>query len=480
MTHPAILVVEDDIDLREALGDTLRLAGYEPELVQDGRLALDALDRSEPAMVITDIQMPRMDGHTLLKHIKQRWPDLPVLLMTAYGSIQKAVEAMRDGAVDYLTKPFEAEVLVNMVSRYVTDSVDAQSHVFIAIDEKSRKLAETARRVAASDATVMICGESGSGKEVLARYIHNHSQRADKPFIAINCAAIPDNMLEATLFGYEKGAFTGAYKACPGKFELAEGGTLLLDEISEMDLALQAKLLRVLQEREVERLGGNKLIELDVRVLATSNRNMRAEVAQGRFREDLFYRLNVFPMLIPSLRERPDDIIEIADSLIMKHTRNLTPALVMPPVLSDAAVDKLLAHSWPGNVRELDNVIQRALILRASDEIGADDIQYEEGMMQDSPQQTSMMAQSPFVQSSNVPLQPPAQQIPDTPRNLGDDIKNHEYQRILEALRTEMGDRKAVAERLGISQRTLRYKLARMRESGIDLPGRYGIANASQ
>ena len=470
MTQPAILVVEDDMDLREALGDTLRLAGYEPELVQDGRLALDALDRSEPAMVITDIQMPRMDGHALLKHIKQRYPDLPVLLMTAYGSIQKAVEAMRDGAVDYLTKPFEAEVLVNMVGRYVADTSDAQSHVFIAVDEKSRKLAETARRVAATDATVMICGESGSGKEVLARYIHNHSPRADKPFIAINCAAIPDNMLEATLFGYEKGAFTGAYKACPGKFELAEGGTLLLDEISEMDLALQAKLLRVLQEREVERLGGNKLIELDVRVLATSNRNMREEVAQGRFREDLFYRLNVFPVLIPSLRERPADIIEIAKGLLMKHTKNLTPTMVMPPELSDAAIQKLVDYSWPGNVRELDNVIQRALIMRTTDEITVDDIQYEQGLVQQPVAQRVVTSQHAHEHA----------QAPASPRNLGEDIKDHEYQRILEALRAEMGNRKAVAEKLGISQRTLRYKLARMRDSGIDLPGRYGIANASQ
>ena len=460
MTQSTILVVEDDMDLREALGDTLRMAGYQTELVQDGRLALDAIEHSEPALVITDIQMPRMDGHELLKHIKQRWPEMPVMLMTAYGSIQKAVEAMRDGAIDYLTKPFEAEVLVNMVGRYVSQTCSDSSHTFITVDEKSKKLAETARKVAATDATVMICGDSGTGKEVLANYIHNHSSRVDSPFIAINCAAIPDNMLEATLFGYEKGAFTGAYKACPGKFEQAEGGTLLLDEISEMDLALQAKLLRVLQEREVERLGGNKLIELDVRVLATSNRNMREEVARGNFREDLFYRLNVFPVHISPLADRPEDIIEIAKSMIEKHNSSMGGSATLP-TLSESAIAELKRHSWPGNVRELDNVIQRALILSTGDEITAEDIQYEEGLSQ------------PVSASTNVVVEPTEKP------NLGDDIRSHENNRILEALRSEMGNRKAVAEKLGISQRTLRYKLAKMREEGFDIPGRYGTAKAS-
>ena len=295
MTQPLILVVEDDVDLRDALSDTLQMAGYEVCVAQDGRMALDVIESKEPVLVISDIQMPKMDGHALLKQVKKRWPELPFMIMTAYGSIEKAVQAMRDGAVDYLTKPFEAEVLVNMVGQYVSaDSTEPSD--LIAVDAISKRTAEIARRVAASDATVLITGESGCGKEVMAQYIHAHSSRSDKRFVAINCAAIPHNMLEATLFGYEKGAFTGAYKACPGKFELADGGTLLLDEISEMDMALQAKLLRVLQEREVERLGGNKIMELDVRVLATSNCNMRKLVKEGKFREDLFYRLNVFPL----------------------------------------------------------------------------------------------------------------------------------------------------------------------------------------
>jgi len=462
MTGPSILVVEDDLDLREALGDTLKIAGYNVVLAQDGRIALDILEKQAAdnisfAMVITDIQMPKMDGHTLLKHIRKRWPEIPVLLMTAFGTIEKAVEAIRDGALDYLAKPFEAEVLVNTVSQYVSaDAEEAGNHAFIAADEVTQKLAEVARRVAVSDATVLINGESGSGKEVLARYIHRQSNRADKPFIAINCAAIPDNMLEATLFGYEKGAFTGAYKACPGKFELADGGTLLLDEISEMDLGLQAKLLRVLQEKEVERLGGHNLIKLDVRLLATSNRNMKEEVNRGNFREDLFYRLNVFPLYVPPLRQRSKDIAAIAEKLLEKHY-NANNANALPiPTLSEDSRRKLMSHSWPGNVRELDNVIQRALILRGNGEIEASDLMFEQLDFQ-----TAETGEIDFVDSGEN-------------SSLGEEVQNHEHKKILQALRETMGNRKAVAEKLGISQRTLRYKLARMREKGIDIPDRYG------
>ena len=449
-----ILVVEDDIDLRDALSDTLQMAGYNVCVAQDGRMALDMIESKNPALLVTDIQMPRMDGHALLKHVKKRWPDLPVMIMTAYGSIEKAVQAMRDGAVDYMTKPFEAEVLVNMVGQYINSS-DTDTSDLIAVDPVSKKTAEIARRVAASDATVMITGDSGCGKEVMARYIHECSSRADKPFIAINCAAIPDNMLEATLFGYEKGAFTGAYKACPGKFELADGGTLLLDEISEMDLGLQAKLLRVLQEREVERLGGNKLVQLDVRVLATSNRNMREQVQSGKFREDLFYRLNVFPLYIAPLRDRPGDIASLAQGFVNKHLIATGAMQPQAPLLEQSAMDRLLTHSWPGNVRELDNVIQRALILRQGDNIIADDIQFEQEF-----DDTSNLMAAEMLPKSEY------ESIPN------ESAKDSEYQKILEALKNEMGNRQAVAEKLGISQRTLRYKLARMREHGIQIPGR--------
>ncbi len=469
MKQAVILVVEDDAELRDALCDTLTLAGYAAETADNGYAALDILDRKTVQMVITDIQMPRMDGHTLLKQIKRKWPQLPVMLMTAFGSIEMAVEAMRDGAVDYLTKPFEAEVLAANVALHVDPRVGtaisasgSADDEMVAVDARSRQLVELSKRVAASDATVMLTGESGVGKEVLAQYIHRHSARADQPFIAINCAAIPDNMLEATLFGYEKGAFTGAYKACPGKFELAQGGTLLLDEISEMDAALQAKLLRVLQERQVERLGGNKLIELDVRVLATSNRDMRKEVKAGHFREDLFYRLNVFPIRIPALRERADDIVPLAERLLRKHfsvvSGTLSASLLHNspvnspvPLLSEAAKTQLQSHHWPGNVRELDNVIQRALILHNGEHIAAEDIQYE------------------LVDELSA--------LPDDddgPKSLGDEMKGHEYSRILSVLKADHGNRKTAAEKLGISQRTLRYKLARMREMGMSVPGRYG------
>jgi two-component system response regulator FlrC len=453
MSKAVILVVEDDAELRDALCHTLALAGYRTETADDGATALELLARKEIAMVITDIQMPGMDGHALLKQIKAQRPELPVMLMTAYGSIAMAVEAMRDGAVDYLSKPFEAEVLAATVAQYLGDATDAggDDHAMVAVDVRSRELAKLAQRVAASDATVMLTGESGVGKEVLARYIHAHSPRRHNRFVAINCAAIPDNMLEATLFGYEKGAFTGAYKACPGKFELAQGGTILLDEISEMDAALQAKLLRVLQERQVERLGGHTLTDLDVRVLATSNRNMRSEVNAGRFREDLFYRLNVFPLQIPALRERRQDIVPLAERLLQKHARQLAAAA---PVLSEEARARLLTHNWPGNVRELENVIQRALILHSGATVNTDDIQFE---IMDATADTG------------------DGQAVDEAASLGDEMKHHEYSRILAVLKADNGNRKSAAEKLGISQRTLRYKLARMREIGMSIPGRYGM-----
>ncbi len=447
MSEPTLLIVEDDTDLREALRDILEQSGHRVLEAANGHAALERIRSEAPDMVISDVQMEGMDGHALLRHVKRLQPDLPVVLITAFGSVEKAVEAMREGAVDYLVKPFEAEVLVHMVSRYAQRQAVAGE--LIAEDPASRRLAALARRVATSDATVLITGESGSGKEVFARYIHNHSPRADQPFVAINCAAIPENMLEAVLFGYEKGAFTGAYKACPGKFEQANGGTLLLDEISEMDLGLQAKLLRVLQEREVERLGGNKLIPLDVRVLATSNRDMRRTVREGKFREDLYYRLNVFPLALLPLRERPGDILPLARHLLARHAGGHGPV----PEFTPEAEAALLAHRWPGNVRELDNVVQRALILHADGVIRPADLLFEtaEGLP-DEPEREA-----------------PAVTAPRGGR-LGETLRSREFRLILEALEEGGGSRKFAAEKLGISQRTLRYKLARMREAGIDVP----------
>ena len=449
MSRPAVLIVEDDPSLREALCDTLELAGFPAVHACDGESALSVLDRKRVGLVVSDVQMQPMDGHALLETIKSRQPELPVVLMTAYGTIQKAVSAMRSGASDYLVKPFEAQVLVDMVRRYLPSGEPADSGL-VAEDPRTRELAALAARVAACDATVMITGESGTGKEVFARYIHERSDRAAGPFVAINCAAIPENMLEAVLFGYEKGAFTGAYQARPGKFEQAQGGTLLLDEISEMDLGLQAKLLRVLQEREVERLGGRQTIALDVRVLATSNRRMREEVAAGRFREDLFYRLNVFPLHLPALRERPDDILPLAERIIQSQGSSGRPL----PGLSACARRALLDYHWSGNVRELENVVQRALILVNGSTIEATDLHFE----------------SPAAAPGPAPVRAAAPGA-GARDGLEGDLQSRERQLILAALEAGNGSRKMAAERLGISPRTLRYKLARMRDAGIAIPG---------
>lgn len=444
MSLATVLVVEDDASLREALCDTLELAGYSVKSVSDGNLAMKMVEEQPISMVVSDVHMRPVDGNALLQKLKKRDPNLPVVLMTAYGSVEKAVEAMRQGADDYLVKPFDAEVLVNMVSRYLGNA-EVYSDV-VAEDPRSIELLALAERVAASEATVIISGESGTGKEVIARHIHRCSNRHDQPFVAINCAAIPENMLEAVLFGYEKGAFTGAYQASAGKFEQAQGGTLLLDEISEMDLGLQAKLLRVIQEREVERLGGKKAISLDVRIVATTNRNIREEVAKGRFREDLFYRLNVFPIHALPLRSRSHDIIPLSRFIMSRHWKKQGAS----PRLTEQAVSKLLTHSWPGNVRELDNVIQRAIILMSGCEIEARHVHFE----------SDDYAHDSVISDDDS----------NSSKLLTDGVKDIEKNIILDALR-DCESRKDVAEKLGISPRTLRYKLAKLRDQGIDIPG---------
>jgi two-component system response regulator FlrC len=434
-----VLVVEDDADLREALADTLTLAGYEVISASDGPSALENLREHRVGLVVTDVQMHPMDGHTLLREIKTAYPYVPVLLMTAYGMIDKAVEAMRAGACNYLTKPFEPEKLLAEVARFMLPALTDESAEMIAQDPRTLELLGLARRVAATAATVLITGESGTGKEVLARFIHRHSPRAGKPFVAINCAAIPENLLESTMFGYEKGAFTGAGQSQPGKFEQAQEGTLLLDEVSEMPLALQAKLLRVLQEREVERVGGRKPISLDVRVIATSNRDMPDMVARGAFREDLYYRLNVFPIELPALRERPLDIVPLARYFIGR----LAPALGRHGVsLSAEAAARLTRYSWPGNIRELENVIQRAIILAPGDTIG--------------PEHLYLPESAPPEKGASKPRGFEA----DSPM----DMKSLERTHILETLDAVNGSRKLAAQRLGMSERTLRYKLQQYRQ----------------
>ncbi|NJJ59859.1 sigma-54-dependent transcriptional regulator [Pseudomonas sp. B14(2022)] len=447
-----VLLVEDDRALREALADTLLLAGHDYRAVGSAEDALEAVEQETFSLVVSDVNMPGMDGHQLLGLLRARQPQLPVLLMTAHGAVERAVDAMRQGAADYLVKPFEPKALIELVARHALGVIPAsEGEGPIAFEPASAQLLELAARVARSDSTVLISGESGTGKEVLARYIHQQSTRAQQPFIAINCAAIPDNMLEATLFGHEKGSFTGAIAAQAGKFEQADGGTILLDEISEMPLGLQAKLLRVLQEREVERVGARKPIQLDIRVVATTNRDLAGEVAAGRFREDLFYRLSVFPLAWRPLRERPADIIPLAERLLNNHVKKMKHAQAR---LSAEAQACLISYPWPGNVRELDNAIQRALILQQG------------GLIQ--PQDFCLAMGSG---TAPLPTLAPAPVVAEAEPagGLGDDLRRREFQMIIDTLRAERGRRKEAAERLGISPRTLRYKLAQMRDAGMDV-----------
>ncbi len=447
MNRKEVLIVEDDPGLREAIVDTLLLADYECVEADSAEAALLILKKRTVDMVITDVQMGQMNGLALLKNIKANQPNLPVLIITAYATIDDAVVAMKDGACNYIAKPFVPDVLLNMISQYMPVTPIADCDRPIAEDPHSLQLMTLAEKVAVTDASVMVLGPSGSGKEVLSKFIHNNSPRANHPFVAINCAAIPENMLEATLFGYEKGAFTGAVNACPGKFEQAQGGTILLDEITEMDLSLQAKILRVIQEKEVERLGGRKVINLDVRVLATSNRDLKVAVSEGIFREDLYYRLNVFPLTWLPLNKRKKDIIPLAEHIIKQNS----PSEAV--TLTTAAKLKLQNHEWPGNVRELDNVIQRAFIMKNASEIDSHDLLIEDMLFS-------------IEEEEEIDVKASEDD------NLETELKQQEFQIILDALRACNGSRKQVAERLGISARTLRYKLAKMRDSGISFPAR--------
>ena len=449
-----ILVVEDDPQLRDALCLTLECAGHRVLGAADGQAALRLLDREAFNLVVSDLRMHPMDGIELLKAIRGRETHLPVLLMTAFGDVDKAVSAMRAGACDFLLKPFEPKVLLEHVARYAARPERAEG--VVADDARTCNLLALAARVAKTEATVLLTGESGTGKEVFARHIHAQSPRAAAPFIAINCAAIPENLLEATLFGHEKGSFTGAQAAQAGKFEQAQGGTLLLDEISEMPLALQAKLLRVLQEREVERVGGRKPIALDIRVLATSNRDMAKEVAAGRFREDLYYRLNVFPLHVPALRQRPADILPLARHFAALHGS--------PAARFAADAERLLlAHAWPGNVRELENAVQRALILAGGDTVAAEHLQLslQFSPPEEIPQWVAVEAE--VRAQGNAPAMHPVEYVQAAPSNMRDLERQH----IIETLAAVNGSRKRAVELLGISERTLRYKLQQYRMAGV-------------
>lgn len=456
MTIAKILVVEDDPELQEALIDILTLNEFEVLAVSSAEDALVALD-DEIGMVFSDIRMDGMDGYHLMKRIRAFKPYLPIVLMTAYGTIEQAVNAMKEGAVDYMVKPFEASVLVEKAKSYFNRDASSEDD-FVVADPATVQIKVMANKVAKSDASVMISGESGTGKEVLARYIHKQSERHDQPFVAINCAAIPENMLEAVLFGYEKGAFTGAMKAMPGKFEQAQGGTLFLDEIGEMKPDLQAKLLRVLQEREVERMGSVKSIRLDLRVLSASNVEMQQAIKDGRFREDLYYRLNVFPIHLPPLRERPKDISAIAEKLLNRRCQN---ARVQPMIALDA-LSQMQEYHWPGNIRELDNVIQRALVMMVGDTINLRDLMFD---------LAQPMTGASVQQASAEVVEPQAEEASSQSDAAGKvDLKAREIELILTVLKRNNGHRQKTADDLNLSPRTLRYKLAKLKEQGVDIP----------
>jgi DNA-binding NtrC family response regulator len=448
-----VLVVDDEPSMRLALTESLRRNGYAVVQATNGQEAIDRIATSKPWLVLTDLKMPRSGGLEIVKEVKRRCPNTHVVVMTAYGTVETAVEAMKCGAIDYLLKPFATEHLEQVLVQLEAESsgghgvsaIPTSSRPMLGEDPAMTKVLALAEGVAMSQATVLIQGESGTGKELLARFIHSRSPRGHRPFIAVNCAALPDGLLESELFGHERGAFTGALMRKMGKFEMAHQGTILLDEISEMNLGLQAKLLRVLQEREVDRIGGREPVQVNIRVIATTNRSLRHEVEQGRFREDLYYRLNVFPITLPPLRERASDIPVLA-----RHFVRATAARngLAVPRMSDAALTVLLGRLWKGNVRELENAVERAVLLAGGEGIEPQHVIVEE---------------SPVAGSSSSPTHT------ITPSTVGS-LWEMERDLIMHTLDRVKGNRTHAAKALGISIRTLRNKLREYRELAHQLP----------
>lgn len=416
-----VLVVDDDPQMGVALRNAIQRLGYGVVVSTSGQDALIKLQQQPFSLVITDMKMPKMDGLTFLREIRKTIGNLPVLVITGFGTIENAVEVMKEGAQDYLIKPFSYDILKKAIEATMTGS--PHDREIITATDEMKKIIAIAENLAASDITVLIQGESGTGKELLARYIHRRSSRSRKAFIAVNCAAIPDTLLESELFGHEKGAFTGAMERKIGKFELAQAGTILLDEIGEMSMTLQAKLLRVLQEREIDRIGGREPIAIDVRVIATTNKDLYKECSEGRFREDLFYRLNVFPVKIPPLRERPADIPLLAEHFIGKFS--VIAGKNIRGITADALC-LLKNKQWRGNVREFENVIQRAVFLCRNCDICTDDLMLEEER---------------------------------PPEAMSGKLHDVEKKLILQTLKDTRGNKSKAAKVLGVSVRTIRNKL---------------------
>jgi DNA-binding NtrC family response regulator len=456
-TDPPILLVEDKDSLRAMMRLALEAQGHLVVEARDQPEAVQALRSGRPGVVLSDLRLPQGDGFGVLRAAKELDPELPVIVMTAYGSIQDAVTAMKEGALDFLAKPVDPDHLLLMVERALSlrrlsvENVLLKEELasrrgapqIIGEDPKLKQVTLALHRAAATDTTVLLEGESGTGKELFARALHVLSTRAEGPFVAINCAAIPENLLETELFGYEKGAFTGAANRKPGKFELAHRGTLFLDEIGELPLALQAKILRALEERRFERVGGTTSLHVDVRVVAATNRNLKAAVAARQFREDLFFRLSVFPITIPPLRERPGDIQMLARCFIERFCRDLNKKTL---ALAPSAIDQLLAYSWRGNVRELQNCIERAVILTDGDTIHARHLNLT--------MNNNMVASSEDADPwSAIDL---SGSLADASRRVLADV---ERRKIVQALKEASGNPGLAAEILQVSFKTLQGKL---------------------
>ena len=450
MEKPVILVVDDDLDQASMIKKILSREGYTVVSVTSGRAALEFASQNPVDLMITDLRMPEMDGLELFKAIKEIRPESLTIIVTAYATVESAVEAMKEGVYDYLTKPLKMEEMKLVVERALEAKMLRDENIYlkrelsqrfsfgqiIGKSKKMQEIYEIIEHVAQTDATVMIYGESGTGKELVARAIHYSGKRKGKPFIAVSCSAFPETLLESELFGYEKGAFTGAYARKPGRFELADGGTLFLDEVGEIKPEIQVKLLRVLQDKAFERLGGKETIKVDVRIIAATNKDLEKEVAMGRFREDLYYRLNVIPIYLPPLRERKEDIPLLAEHFLRIYSEKNGKSIKR---ISPEAMEALVNYSWPGNVRELENVIERMVVLGTGDEITVS--QLPERI------RNSKIADI----STNLEVF----EIPDE----GISLEDVEKMLIMKALAKANGNKSKAAKLLGITRRTLQYRL---------------------
>ena len=448
-----ILIVDDELNVRHLLSEVVRKAGYEPHQAENGLEGVEKCRLLKPEVVLMDLRMPVMEGMEAFAIIHEEMPEVQVVLLTAFGNVGIAMEAMKRGAFDYLVKPANVAEVRTVIERALTvRKQQAESLLNGEVGLKSepdnrivgcsavmQNLFKSVGRVAQSNATVLISGESGSGKEVIAKAIHENSLRKDQPFVRIDCGSIPEGLMESELFGHEKGAFTGAIAAKPGKFEAASGGTLFIDEVGDLPLPLQVKLLRAIQEREFERVGGNAVLRMDVRIIAATNRNLPEMVEQGRFREDLFYRLNVVPLHVPALRERAEDIPLLVDYFIKKAAR---AAGCMTPLVTQQARELLLRYSWPGNVRELANVLERAVVMSN----GVIDLPDVSGIA------NPLLASTPRAGKTEEIVVPFAGTLREMTHCLEREI-------IIRTLKKHGGNRMRSAQALDISRRSLLYKL---------------------